>query len=66
MTGGYFVGTDRRGGARSGHTGNAAELAERCFRQGWLWLRITNDGQEVGAICLSEDRPRRRIWWAEP
>ena len=63
MTSGYFVGTDRHGVARSGHTDNAAELAERCFKQGWPWLRITNDNLEVGAIALSEDRPRRRIWY---
>jgi hypothetical protein len=61
-----YAGTDRNGTARGGGTADAAALAEQCFKRGWKWLRITDgDGHEAGGIKLSDDRPRRRIWWAE-
>jgi hypothetical protein len=59
-----YVGMSREAIAQTGQSTDLPSVtAERLWKRGYYWLRITDAaGTEVGGITLNEGK---RIWWAE-
>jgi hypothetical protein len=60
-----YRGHSRRCHVSGSITEPVRRFVERCYRNGWRWLSVTDEtGEEVGSIVAHPDTGRR-VWWVQ-